>query len=51
MGDIEATVAIRRLTGLLARRGYSHAVASNAVRAALAARDELDLLEQVYTID
>jgi regulatory protein len=39
MGDVDAATAIRRISGLLARRGYSSAVSSAAVRAALEERD------------
>jgi regulatory protein len=40
-GTVDPVVATRRLTGLLARRGYSSAVAFSAVRDALAERPEL----------
>jgi regulatory protein len=44
MGDVDARTAIRRLSGLLARRGYSSAVTSAAVRVVLEERDvSLDL--------
>jgi regulatory protein len=39
MGDVDTATAIRRISGLLARRGYSSAVGSAAVRAVLEERD------------
>jgi regulatory protein len=39
MGDVDTATAIRRISGLLARRGYSSAVSSAAVRAVLEERD------------
>ena len=40
MGQVDSVVAARRLTGLLARRGYSSAVASSAVRAVVGELDD-----------